>query len=88
MMAHEGVVRAMTFESAALLRCLGFRFLRGERGARRVALCFEDADGKAAAALQRHDSEGVKVNSRDFQDALSWAKSAVFSVKDRDEPGA
>jgi len=74
---------AATFETAAVLYCAGFRFLRGEQTERRVLLVFEDnAQHEGEKLLQRHACEGVEINSSRFVAALSWAKNTVFGIKD------
>ena len=77
----EATYPARTFEIAALLRVSGFAFSHAEPG-RRITLCFFDPEGAAGKVVRQHDGLGVSVNSREFADALSWAKSTVFSYRD------
>lgn len=80
-MARSKMITARTFETAALLRVLGFGYSHAEHG-RRITLAFDDPDGKGAEALRRHEREGIAVNSRAYVDSLDWAKRTIFSFKD------
>ena len=77
----ERTYPARTFEIAALLRVSGFAFSHAEPG-RRITLCFFDPEGAAGNVVRQHDGAGVSINSREFVDALNWAKSTVFSFRD------
>jgi len=76
-----GKVKTSSFEDSALLRCLGFEFERATVENNRVSLWFLDEEDKAEEVFRLHNNEGVQVNSRDFVDALAWAKSLVFSTR-------
>ena len=76
------VTEANTFEDAALLRTNGLAFQKAVNRGRRVRVLFADPTGEGARLLQEHRTNGVSVNSRDFEDALGWAKKIVFSCKD------
>lgn len=79
--AGEKTIAARTFETAALLRVLGFGFSHAEAG-RRITLVFLDPEGKGRETMRRHEAEGIAVNSRAFVDSLDWSKRTVFSFKD------
>ena len=81
-MSSTATISVATFEEAALLRCLGFEFQKADAGERRVSLTFADPQGKGAQALRDHNARGVEVNSRNYADALGWAKGRVFAAKD------
>lgn len=71
-----------TFERAALLRCAGFEFVGAEPAGRRVKVVFADPEGKGEDLLRKHELDGVGINSRQFCEALLWAKTIVFSTRD------
>jgi hypothetical protein len=77
----EKTYPARTFEIAALLRVSGFAYSHAIPG-RRITLCFFDPEGAAGKVVRQHDGPGASVNSREFVDALNWAKSTVFSFRD------
>ena len=45
-------------------------------------MLFLNPDGAAERALRQHRGDGVLVNSREYEDALSWAKRTLFAAKD------
>jgi len=75
-------IDAYSFEQAALCRCLGLPFVGADSNGRRVVLHFADSDGKGAEALRTHETQGVPVNSRAFEEGLAWAKSRIFQCRD------
>ena len=79
--SRKSSIRAGSFEDVALLHLHGFSLIRSEVEQGRVFLVFSDSSGKGERLLQEHSERGVGVNSRDFSDALIWAKNRVFSVR-------
>ena len=80
----QDTVVARTFETMALLRCLGCSLVDAQMGETgRVEAVFSNQDGLASRALNQHFLGGVTLNSAAWVDALRWAKSLTYLVRDR-----
>lgn len=75
------IVKATTFEAAALLRLSGLIFIGAEVQSGRAVLGFEDPEQLGAQLLLRHEQAGIPVNSLDFESAMRWAKDRAFAAR-------
>ncbi len=76
----ENELTIFEFFEAGLLKAKGIRFLRAEPG-RRVALVFDNSDGKAARLLDEHRNGGAPINSASFAAGVTAAKDLIFGAR-------
>ncbi len=69
------------FLAAATLKASGIQFVGTEPG-HRVALVFDNTDGKADDLLAKHRNGGVPLNSAQFTGAYHFVKDVIFSSRD------
>ncbi|MCX7048161.1 MAG: hypothetical protein NTX50_22095 [Candidatus Sumerlaeota bacterium] len=76
-------ISTKNFETAAVLRAAGIGFVRSESiGPRRVALVWDNTDGKADDILQKHETGALRCRTRDLTDALLWSKNMIMSSRE------
>lgn len=81
MRQNTAVVIARSFEDAALLHLHNYSLSGSEMDGDRVLLLFADPTGEGPALLTEHSAQGIMVNSRDYSDALVWAKNRIFAAR-------